>query len=62
MAKNKHFLKTRLGLVLVGLASLVAMWLLGLRATDTGSWWQYSGVLILFIFGLNRLIAAVHNQ
>lgn len=57
--KNNQFLHSRGGLVLLGLLSLAVMWLLGLRATDTGSLQQYAGVIALLIFGVNRLVKAV---
>lgn len=59
--KNNQFLQGRIGLIVAGLLSLIAMWLLGLRATDTGSLQQYAGVIALFIFALNRLVKAVRT-
>ncbi len=61
MAKSNEFLRTRGGLALTGLISLVVAWLLFLRATDTGSLQQYGLLLLALGFGLNRIIAAFRN-
>ena len=43
-----------LGILMLGLA-----YLLGSRAFDTGSWWEYLGTLVLIISGFNRLISTL---
>ena len=61
MAKQ-DFLKTKPGFVLSGLAALVAAYILGSRAIDTGSWWQYSGTVLLFAFAVNRVAKAIRKK
>lgn len=39
-------------LAAMGLAGLILFYLLGSRALDTGSGWQYFGCLILLIFSI----------
>ncbi len=62
MAKNKHFLKTRSGKALVGVLSFVGVWLVFLRASDTGSLQQYGILFVLLLVGINRLASAVLNK
>jgi hypothetical protein len=59
MAKSKHFLKTRQGLAITGVVSLGLAWLVWLRASDTGSLQQYALLIVLVIFGINRLAKAI---
>jgi hypothetical protein len=40
------------------LAFLLA-YIVGSRGLDTGSWWEYTGTVVLTFIGLNRLLAAV---
>lgn len=44
----------------MGIAGLVLAYLLVTRALDTGSIWQYSGALILFILSVH-LIKRAHK-
>lgn len=61
MAKTaqENFFKSRLGLVLTGVLCFVGVWLVFLRASDTGSLQQYGILILLVIFGINRFITAV---
>jgi hypothetical protein len=45
-----------------GLLAFVLAYIVGSRALDTGSWWEYFGTLILLIFGINRLIASLRGK
>ena len=56
------FWKTRRGLALLGAISLGIAYLVWLRASDTGSLQQYSLLIVLVIFGGNRLVHAVHAR
>ena len=60
MAKNKDFLKTRRAAAVLAAGSLVAAWFLFIRAVDTGSLQQYAMLIILVVFGINRLVRAVY--
>jgi len=46
---------------LTGLAAIAvfAAYLVGSRALDTGSWWEYGYTLALLVFGVNRFSVAV---
>lgn len=59
MAKTSGFLKTRKGLVVSGLLAIVAGWFMFLKAVDTGSLQQYGLLIVLIIFGVNRLLKAL---
>lgn len=59
MAKSSGFLKTRKGLVVSGLLAFVAGWFMFLKAVDTGSLQQYGLLIVLIIFGVNRLLKAL---
>jgi hypothetical protein len=61
MAKTArdNFFKTRTGLFLTGLVSFVGVWLVFLRASDTGSLQQYGILILLLIFGINRTFSAL---
>jgi hypothetical protein len=54
------FFHTRRGMALLGVVGLVAAYLVGLRATDTGSLQQYGLIIVLLIFAGNRLVRAIH--
>ena len=56
---KKHFLQSRVGLIIVGLLCFIGSWLVFLRASDTGSLQQYGILIVLIIVGLNRLYKAV---
>jgi hypothetical protein len=59
MVKSKAFLKTRQGHTVLGLLSLVAAWLIFIRAVDTGSLQQYALLIVLLVFGINRLFRSI---
>lgn len=46
----------------MGLIGLVLAYLLGTRAVDTGSWWQYGGALLLFVLALKRIARAIDRR
>lgn len=56
---KKHFLQSRVGLIIISLLCFVGSWLVFLRASDTGSLQQYGILIVLIIVGLNRLYKAV---
>ena len=59
---HNDFLNSRKGKVLLGVVSLALAYLMFIRATDTGSWQQYGMLLVLLIFGVNRLFAAIRHE
>ena len=59
MAKSSGFLKTRKGLVVSGLLAFVVGWFMFLKAVDTGSLQQYGLLIVLIVFGVNRLLKAL---
>lgn len=46
---------SRPSLMAVGLVGLLLTYLLGSRAFDTGSWWQYFGTLLLLVLSVRLL-------
>jgi len=48
--------KSKKGLAVFGIVELVAAYLVGSRAIDTGSLWQYLFATVLFIGGAQNLI------
>lgn len=54
--------KSRTSQAIMGLIGLVLAYLLGTRAVDTGSWWQYGGALLLFVLALKRLARAIDKR
>lgn len=61
MAKTTkgNFFKSRTGRVLTGILCFIGVWLVFLRASDTGSLQQYGILILLAIFGVNRFISAI---
>ncbi len=60
MANNKqHYLYGRGGLIATGVVALIAGWFMFIRAVDTGSLQQYGLLIVLVVFGINRLVRAV---
>ena len=63
MAKNKvqqnKVIKRRSSHVIVGIVALAVSYIVGSRAFDTGSWWEYLATLILFIVGIKELIISI---
>ncbi len=56
--------KTKKGLLTAGVIELVIAYILGIRAIDTGSLWQYLFTLIFFVGGLHnifKLIGSIIN-
>jgi hypothetical protein len=62
---NKHVPKwyARRGWALVtALVLLLAAYLVGSRALNTGSWQQYGLTFVCLVFGLNRLFRGIWPQ
>lgn len=61
MAKTaqENFFKSRVGLILTGVVCFFGVWLVFLRASDTGSLQQYGILIVLLIFGINRFLTAI---
>jgi hypothetical protein len=45
--------------LIVALVALVAAYLIGSRALNTGSWQQYALTFVFLVFGLSRLFRSV---
>ena len=60
--KTPDQFKSRKAQALMGLIGLVLAYLLGTRAVDTGSWWQYGGALLLFVLALKRIARAIDRR
>lgn len=56
------FHETRKGKFSFAAVELTLAYLLGSRALDTGSIWQYALAIFLFIGGFNNLIRAIATQ
>jgi hypothetical protein len=59
MKQHPSFWKTRGQQLLASVISFFLAWLLFLRATDTGSLWQWGLVILLICLAINRLFRAV---
>ncbi len=62
MNKTKFELNSRSGYVLSAALALIALYVIAIRAIDTGSQWLYLFVLILIVFTINRLIKAIRGK
>jgi hypothetical protein len=62
MAKSNNIQKNRLKNIILSLVLLVLVYILGSRALDTGSWWEYSGTLVLIIFGVKFFRLAISKS
>ena len=64
MAKisKDNFFKSRIGRVLTGILCFVGVWLVFLRASDTGSLQQYGILILLVILGFNRFFKALRRK
>jgi hypothetical protein len=51
--------KSQPGLLIFGLAELLAAFLVGTRALDTGSWWEYGFTFLLFVGGAQNMVRLV---
>lgn len=54
--------KSRPSLLLMGVVGFLLAYLLGLRALDTGSYWQYLGTLILIVLGIKLIIRGIKSK
>ena len=54
--KAQAAVNSQSGKVLACVVSLILSYVLGSRAIDTGSWWEYSGSATFFIIGVKYLI------
>lgn len=59
---TKKVQQKRYSLAAIGVISIIASYLVFLRAADTGSLQQYAILLVLLFFGLNRLYKAALNK
>lgn len=53
--------RTKEGLLIFGIVELILAYIIGSRAIETGSLWQYALTIILFVGGLKNLIKLVIN-
>lgn len=53
--------KTKPARLIMGIVGLALAYVLGSRALDTASWWQYGGTLLLLILSVRLLIKAIHE-
>lgn len=51
--------KSRPALFVMGVIGFVLAYALTTRAIDTGSWWQYLGVLVLLIVGTRLIVRSI---
>lgn len=58
----KSFLSSQEGRTITAVVLLVAAYLLGSRALDTGSWQQYGGTLLLVVLAVRQLVRAFHSS
>jgi uncharacterized membrane protein HdeD (DUF308 family) len=59
IGKMHAWKQTRKGLVLTGIVELLIAYLLGSRAIDTGSWWQYLLTVLFLLGALQNLVRTV---
>ena len=60
-AKSVEANSSRLTAVILAVVFLGLAYILGSRALDTGSWWEYSGTFLLVILALNRALSLRHT-
>jgi hypothetical protein len=53
--------KTKRGMLTAGVIELIIAYILGIRAIDTGSLWQYLFTLIFFVGGLYNIFKLIGN-
>ncbi|MEO5627495.1 MAG: hypothetical protein ABIQ89_01245 [Candidatus Saccharimonadales bacterium] len=54
--------KTRRGYATMATIELALAYLIGSRALDTGSWWQYGFTLLLLIGGIQNVIQFIRKK
>lgn len=54
--------KTRKGYVIMGILELVLAYIVGSRAIDTGSWWEYGLTVLLLVGGAQNLYHAIRKK
>lgn len=59
--KKPNFLKTRIGFFITAVLTFVAVWLVFLRASHTGSLQQYAVMLVFIYFGFDRLFRTIRG-
>lgn len=47
---------------ILGVVGLVVAYVLGSRALDTGSWWQYLGTLVMVIISVRLFVRAIKRK
>lgn len=50
--------KTKPARLTMAAVGLILVYLLGSRAIDTGSWWQYFGMVILLVLSVRLILKA----
>lgn len=56
-----NFHNTRRGKLVFGFGELIAAWIIGVIAVDSGAIWQYILALVLFIGGVRNIANAFHH-
>ena len=46
----------------MGVIGLFLAYLLGSRALDTASWWQYSGTLLLLVLSIRLIVKGIKSK
>lgn len=54
--------KTRRGYAVMAVVELLLAYIVGSRALDTGSWWQYGFTLLLLIGGIQNLYQLIRKR
>ena len=62
MTKFDNWHKTRRGYAIMGFVELVLAYLMGSRAIDTGSWWQYVFTVLLLIGGIQNAVQFIRKK
>ncbi len=50
--------KTKPARIAIGITGLLLTYVLGSRALDTASWWQYGGTLLLLVLSIRLIVKA----
>ena len=60
-ARSTEYSPSRLTTVILAIVLLGLAYILGSRALDTGSWWEYGGTVLLVILAVNRALSLRHS-
>jgi hypothetical protein len=56
ISQFQQWYQSRWGHLILGLAELILAYLVGSRALDTGSWWEYSFTVLLLAGFIRNLV------